>query len=247
MCGQLDNRVQACYDSNDVELQGFMTWVAHYLEALAPAEAEDGEPPDAFADRMLADFLHAVSVGYWWLTPAGDRCDLPDVVPATCTGDNLVSYDELGNVIGELTTTANFHRYLEQRIAAAGGASVWAHQTLLQTLCDQLEEEEASKATNVQMLYHDFDIDDLSLADFAAELEQEYNMAKDAGLLPSTSDVDPPLPPVPTGSEDAVADLRDHIEAKAEQLEDLMDFNNFAFGHVCGRATDEIQEAIDDA
>jgi hypothetical protein len=35
-------------------------------------------------------------------------------------------------------------------------------------------------AATIQQLYDDFDIDDLSLADFTMELQQEFEMARDA-------------------------------------------------------------------
>ena len=46
------------------------------------------------------------------------------------------------------------------------------------------------------------------------------------------------FPPVPAGQEATVQDERDIIDAKAADLEELLDFNNFVKDHVCESRTD---------
>ena len=50
--------------------------------------------------------------------------------------------------------------------------------------------------------------------------------------------VDRMFPPVPAGQEATVQDERDIIDAKAADLEELLDFNNFVKDHVCESRTD---------
>ena len=138
MCGQLDNRVQACEALNSVELQGLETWADMMETALAPLAQLPNESDDDFRDRILGEYNAAVDNGSWTLTPAGDYCDLPSAIPSTCTGDNLVSYADLTEITGNLMTTSNYHRYLEQRISDGASAALNAHQTVLALLNNDL-------------------------------------------------------------------------------------------------------------
>ena len=118
------------------------------------------------------------------------------------------------------------------------------HASVLSDLEDDVASCDGDKTAKILMLFTDFDIDDVTLAAFTAELEQEFEAAVAAGLITMPNVVTPTIPPIPVGSEATVADLRASIEAAARSLEKCRDFNEFAGGFVCERATTEIMAAI---
>ena len=139
----------------------------------------------------------------------------------------------------------NFHRYLEQRIARAAATSVDEHAAELARLNGLRAACDVDKAAMVGRLFTDFDIDDVDLAAFTAELEEEFLLAVAAGMIANPTMIVPNLPAIPTGSEPSVASARADIQAAAEKLGKCMDFNEkFAAGFVCDRATAEIMGAI---
>jgi hypothetical protein len=69
-------------------------------------------------------------------------------------------------------------------------------------------------------------------------------MAVAAGLITMPNIITPESVPIPIGSEATVADIRAMIAAEAIKLGKCRDFNEFARGFVCERATTEIMTAI---
>jgi hypothetical protein len=80
---------------------------------------------------------------------------------------------------------------------------------LLNDLQGQVSSCETEKADLVEMLFVNFDIDDLPLASFRAEMETEFAIQRPMMMFPSNCDV--VYPAVCQGSEDMVSGLRTAI------------------------------------
>ena len=94
-------------------------------------DAEEGETFDMFKVRMSEEYNAALRHGYFVMMDIGDRCGLPDAIPATCAepGPNMVDFDNLATRLADLKMVGNYNRFLDDRVAQAVQISMDLHLT----------------------------------------------------------------------------------------------------------------------
>jgi hypothetical protein len=204
------------------------------LAALFPVDGEVDETFDMFKVRMSEEFNAALRHGYFVMMDVGDRCGLPDEIPATCAepGPNMVDFDNLATLLADLKMVGNYNRFLDERVAQAVQISMDLHLTRRAIIWGEITAEQERKRDLLDELYTDFGIT-VPLEQFITEIESEFRMAVANNAIMNPAVVDRMFPPVPAGQEATVQDERDVIDRKAAELEELLDFNNFVKDHVC--------------
>ena len=131
LCARLDNKILACNDENTLDARNFQTLIDQKLAALFPVDAEEGETFDMFKVRMSEEYNAALRHGYFVMMDIGDRCGLPDAIPATCAepGPNMVDFDNLATRLADLKMVGNYNRFLDDRVAQAVQISMDLHLT----------------------------------------------------------------------------------------------------------------------
>ena len=151
------------------------------MAALFPVTANEGEDFDMFKERMMNEFNAAVRHGYLTMMDSGDRCGIPETIPATCAepGANMVDFDTLNTLLQNLKTLANYNAFLDDRIQEATQNSLDQHLTVRALLWGEINAEEERKLDLIESLYNDFDFEaiGISLEQFISEIEEEFMMA----------------------------------------------------------------------
>ena len=116
----------------------------------------------------------------------------------------------------------------------------------IERITNEIDTAEAAQDVLIAQLFDSFDVDDMTLEQFEEYLQNEFTMLQMEGNLPEAPiEVETTIPAIPAGLEPLVEDLRNQIAGDADNLGDVLDFNQFAFDFVCEEAVDEIQVAID--
>ena len=98
-----------------------------------------------------------------------------------------------------------YHAWLAAKETDTVDGSIRAHEARLQALDALVTAEQEEKDENIQMLFDNFDIDDVDFMMFSAELNDEFNaLMNTPGGIPNPTVIDPMIPAVPAGFEPQV-------------------------------------------
>jgi hypothetical protein len=243
VCTELADTVSTTVADNQAQLAEKGAAVLAKLDILAAVSAEEDEAPEAFALRLRGDYQADLAAGDFSLVDINFGAPT-ETFPAPCS--DLASYDDLNQLVADVTDACSFDAWLQAAIDTAAGDAVAAHEAEVARLEDEAAAAETAALDLVEALYQDFDVaEELSLEDFRLYLQSEFDALAAQGSLPGAPEnPDFTIPSVPAGLEALVEDLRADIAAEAEALGAVLDFNKFASDFVCEEAVEKIVAAI---
>ena len=120
------------------------------LDILAGVSAEEDEEPEAFALRLRGDYQADLAAGDFSLVDINFGAPT-ETFPAPCA--DLASYDDLNQLIADVTDACSFDAWLQAAIDTAAGDAVAAHEAEVARLETETAAAEAAQQDLVEALF----------------------------------------------------------------------------------------------
>ena len=115
---------------------------------------------------------------------------------------------------------------------------------ILNSVTNQAEQADILKNQLIQDFFTEFGAEGQFLEDYTAELNASYEAARDAGELPSVSEITVEVPFVPESCENLVMQMREDINNLLAELNMSTDCINFFTDSVCGDIASQVDTIL---